>query len=382
MKSYIVNPDGSTKEMKKILCADENRELQKLLLENLDLIPGDQIKPEDPCRWLLIKDEMPVPDPSTGANRWSIDFFIVDHEGIPTFIECKRYNDSRSRREVIGQMLDYAANGHYYWNSNEILEFATESAKKIGNNLEEYLNKLDSELAESDNFFERIENNLKEGQLRLIFFLEEAPRELKSIVDFLNRQMERTEVLIVEAKQYSKDNTKIVVPVLFGYTEQARMVKKSVTVTTSSSKKWNEQTFFTALEKVAPKQTNIAQTLMKFGMSVTGRNVEWGTGKERGSFTARLVFGSNRYSLFSVYTTSEFSINFGWNCQKLDQLNSELSEKYRNKFKERMNIEFPQDRWERGWPMVQFSKLTDETTTIFEEITNEFIQEIRGFSSK
>jgi len=66
----------------------------------------------------------------------------------------------------------------------------------------------------------------------------------------------------------------------------------------------------------------------------------------------------------------------------LDQLNSELSEKYRNKFKERMKIEFPQDRWERGWPMVQFSKLTDETTTIFEEITNEFTQEIRELSSK
>lgn len=71
MKTYIVNPDGSTKEMKKILCADENRELQKLLFENLDLIPGDQIKPEDPCRWLLIKDEMPVPDPSTGAKHES-----------------------------------------------------------------------------------------------------------------------------------------------------------------------------------------------------------------------------------------------------------------------------------------------------------------------
>ena len=78
MRTYIVDSDGTTKEMTKISCADENKELQKLLLENLDLIPGDQIKPEDPCRWLLVKDEMPVPNPATGTNQWSIDFFIVD----------------------------------------------------------------------------------------------------------------------------------------------------------------------------------------------------------------------------------------------------------------------------------------------------------------
>lgn len=382
MKSYIVEADGTTKEMNQIRCKDENRELKKLLLENLDLIPGDQIKPEDPCRWLLIKDEMPVPDPSTGINRWSIDLFIVDHEGIPTFIECKRYEDSRSRREVIGQMLDYAANGHYYWSATEMSEFALESAKKKGKNLGEYLNELDSEHTENDDFFERVENNLKEGQLRLMFFLEEAPQELRSIVDFLNRQMERTEVLIVEAKQYVKDKTKIVVPLLFGYTEQARMVKKSITVTTASSKRWDEQTFFTALGKTAPEQTNNAQKLMKFGMSLTGRNIEWGTGKERGSFTARLVIGSSRFSLFSVYTTGEWSINFGWNWRRLDQLNPNLSEKYRNELKEKLQIDFTSDRWKKGWNIVPLSKLTDEFFAAFEKLSNEFVEEINGLISK
>jgi len=182
MKSYIVEANETTKEMKTIRCKDENKELQKLLLENLDLIPGDQIKPDDPCRWLLIKDEMPVPDPTTGTNRWSIDFFFVDHEGKPTFIECKRRDDNNSRREVIGQMLDYAANGHYYWSATELSEFALQSATKKGMNLEEYLYDLDTEYTEPEVFFARVENNLKEGQLRLIFFLEEAPQELKSIV--------------------------------------------------------------------------------------------------------------------------------------------------------------------------------------------------------
>jgi hypothetical protein len=379
MKAYIVNQDGYTTEMKTIRCVDENKELQKLLLGNLDLIPGDQIKPEDPRRWILIKDEMPVPDPSTGSNRWSVDFFLVDHEGIPTFVECKRHNDSRSRREVIGQMLDYAANGHYYWSANELEELATETAKRNGHTLEEYLYRLDSTISESNNFFEIVENNLKEGQLRLVFFLEEAPQELKSIVDFLNRQMERTEVLIVEAKQYLADNTKVVVPVLFGYTEQARMVKKIVTVTTSSTRKWDEQSFFRAL---GPDQVDRARMLMKFGMEATGRNIEWGTGKERGSFTARFVIGNNRFSLFSVYTSGEFSVNFGWNYQKTKKLKSDLSEEYRQLINERFGVDIAQNKWENGWPMVHLSKLTDELISAFEEITEKYVQEIKTLLSK
>ena len=30
-------------------------------------------------------------------------------------VECKRASDTRTRREVVAQMLDYAANGTQYW---------------------------------------------------------------------------------------------------------------------------------------------------------------------------------------------------------------------------------------------------------------------------
>ena len=88
--------------MPAIKCKDEDKELQTLLVQNHELFTGDQINPEDPRRWLLIKREMPVQDPGTGASRWSIDFYFVDHVGVPTFVECKRFKDTRSRREVEG----------------------------------------------------------------------------------------------------------------------------------------------------------------------------------------------------------------------------------------------------------------------------------------
>jgi len=71
---------------------------------------------------------------------------------------------------------------------------------------------------------------LREGHVRLVFFLEEAPFELKSIVKFLNSQMERSEILLVEARQYQIGNERIISPAPFGYSEEARSIKRKVSI--------------------------------------------------------------------------------------------------------------------------------------------------------
>ena len=58
---------------------------------------------------------MALPSEEDGSNRWSVDHLFVDQDGVPTIVEVKRSTDTRIRREVIGQMLDYAANGVRYW---------------------------------------------------------------------------------------------------------------------------------------------------------------------------------------------------------------------------------------------------------------------------
>jgi hypothetical protein len=96
----------------------------------------------------------------------------------------------RGRREVVGQMLDYAANGPFYWTKDRLREFADETAARFGVVLSDAIDRLrPDEQLPVEEFFERVENNLREGQIRLVFFLEEAPQELKSVVDFLNKQM-------------------------------------------------------------------------------------------------------------------------------------------------------------------------------------------------
>ena len=99
---------------------DSESLLQKLLADHPDLLAGDQINAEEPRRWLLVTREMAVPGEQDGAGRWSLDHLFLDQDAIPTLVEVKRSSDTRIRREVIGQMLDYAANAVAYWPVEEI----------------------------------------------------------------------------------------------------------------------------------------------------------------------------------------------------------------------------------------------------------------------
>jgi len=375
--AYIIEKDGSTNRLEHVRCKDEEHELQLILEKNPDLLPGDQIDPENPRRWLQIAREMPVPDPSTGTDRWSIDFFFVDQSAMPTFIECKRFDDTRSRREVVGQVLEYAANGHYYWDKELIRDLAKKSAQNNGISIEESLRKLqpDQEIA-VDAFFEQVENNLREGQIRLVFFLEEAPMALKSVVDFLNKQMERSEVLLVEAHQYKHNDMKIVVPTLFGYTEQARQVKRAVTITSGTKKMWDYSSFFAdARARLSEKSVNAIEKLLDECKSLSA-DIVWGTGKTAGSFLVRWPQICPK-TVLTVFSHGRMEIYFG------ALKGSELAESFRDRLKDlvisRLGLSVPDDYQNRypTYQIAEWENKVDILVQILRDLLSE-LQEVGG----
>ena len=230
---FLVQGTQTLQALSPHLCRNEAAELQDLLVRHPDLLPSRQINPDDPPRWLLIQEEMPVPDPTNGVDRWSLDVLFVDHLAIPTFVECKRM-DTRSRREVVAQMIEYAANGHHYWDAADLL---ARSQKTHGSaEALQTWGSTHTAAADAEAFFQQVQTNLRDAKIRLIFFLEEAPPSLPSLVDFLNKQLNATEVLLVEARQYRMveaagtgfpQDQRIIVPRVFGYTEQARVAKRA-----------------------------------------------------------------------------------------------------------------------------------------------------------
>jgi hypothetical protein len=145
----------------------------------------------------------------------------------------------------------------------------------------------------------------------MVFFLEEAPWQLRSIVEFLNRQMERSEVLIVEARQYQDGESRIVVPHLFGYTEEARRVKRTVSVDKPVQRPWSRERFLEAIGENVDREA--VEPIRKFidEIESMGAEMAWGRGAYTGSFNPKWS-GVVSKSLVSIYTDGKLSLNFPW----------------------------------------------------------------------
>ena len=227
-KIFVVKGDKKLDELVETPY-DKEVDLHALIVDYPEIIPGDQINPEDPRRWLVVSKELGIPSEKEGGDTFSLDIFFVDQDGFPTFIECKRSSDTRIRREVVAQMLDYAANGSVYWSPERLREEAEKTAEEKGYGVTDKVSELvDTETPEDvDTFWDTVNDNLSEGKMRLIFAADEIPRELKRIIEFLNDQMNKTEVLGVEIRQFRSDGEgmKVFAPQVVGLTEKARAAK-------------------------------------------------------------------------------------------------------------------------------------------------------------
>jgi hypothetical protein len=75
-----------------------------------------------------------------------------------------------------------------------------------------------------------VHTNLREQRVRLIFVVDEAPRELRRLVEFLNQKLTDVDVLIVEIKQYQGGELTALSPRVLGMTEAARIRKANTTI--------------------------------------------------------------------------------------------------------------------------------------------------------
>jgi len=308
-KVYVMASDSSTKPLERVECTDEKKELQLLLAHNLDLLPGDQIDPGNNLRWLLIKREMPVRKPSSGENSWSLDFLLVDQAGIPTLVECKRRNDAREPRETVGQMLEYAANGRHYWTASELQMYALNTAggaSKLNEQLRVLTGSGVGAEVDVEDFFALVEANLRDSKMRLIFVLDDSAKELRSIVEFLNGQMKDTEVLIVEARQYQHDGAVIVVPWVFGFSEEARVAKKESKAaqertSVARKPKLTKEQYLNLLEEKLP---GVKDRLSEF----IGKLAKFGVFPDFGADSMKLkwVDGSRDWALGYIMTPGMF----------------------------------------------------------------------------
>ena len=107
-------------------------ELQALIAEHPELLDGEQIRPGDPRRWILISREKGIAETSDAAARWAIDHLIIDQDAVPTLTEVKRGSNPEIRRTIVGQMLEYAAHAAQTWTADELRRTFEKSTNRKG----------------------------------------------------------------------------------------------------------------------------------------------------------------------------------------------------------------------------------------------------------
>jgi hypothetical protein len=193
--------------------------LQALVEKYPSLVAGDTAEDEK-RRWLCVTREAPVGDSGESPGRWSLDHLVVNDLAVPTLVEAKRASNTEVRRQVVGQMFEYAANASAYWDVAAFRESWEVSVREGGGDPDA---RLATELGveEPDVFWQKVDENLRAGQIRLVFVADGVPRELQRIVEFLNERMVPTEVLAVDIRQHPAGDDVVLIRTVLGQTVAA-----------------------------------------------------------------------------------------------------------------------------------------------------------------
>jgi len=303
---YLIQEGGGLIEMPERPYEAEDI-LQRLLADYPNLLAGDQIDRASPRRWLLVSREAAVPGEEGGAGRWSLDHLFLDQDAVPTLVEVKRSTDTRIRREVVGQMLDYAANGVVYWPAEAMRAQFERTCERRGTDPAEALVALLGPDGDHDAFWQVAKQNLQAGRVRLVFVADHIPTELQRVVEFLNGQMDPAEVLAVEIKQYVGQSQQALVPRLVGQTAAAQQKKR---VASDSGTLWDEASFFPELEaRRGTEEARAARAIYDWSQT-KGLSMHWGKGDSYGYFSPRMDEANEIGSKAKVRINGRVSIEF------------------------------------------------------------------------
>jgi hypothetical protein len=369
---YLRDADGNLIKMHETLYKQEVL-FHRLLEEAAELLPGEQINPDAPRRWLLVAREVAVPGTGAGGHL-SLDHLFLDQDGVPTFVEVKRSSDTRLRREVVGQMLDYAANATVYWPVGFIREQFYEWCDIHNLDAAEQLDAvLEGEMTE-ERYWEIVHTNLLAGKVRLLFVADIIPPELQRIIEFLNERMDPTEVLGVEIRRYVGGGMETFIPSVVGWTGEAQATKSA-----GPSRQWDEESFFADLAaRQGEADVWVAQQLLDWAHRQK-LAIWWGRGKVTGSAVPRLFQNGEKHFTFVLWSSGYIGLYF----QPMSTRTPFGPQERRQELMDRLNavegVAIPADGVDRQ-PSIEMAVLADENRLReFTAVWDWYLDEVRRY---
>jgi hypothetical protein len=294
--------------------------LQQLLEQHPEML-ADQAA--DHGGLLLIRREVPVRDAEEGGGRWRLDHLYVDAGGVPTLVEVKRSSDTRRRRDVVAQMLDYAANAKASFSTELMAAWVEETSVAQASTAAELLSDVLG-VDDPDAFWQTVATNLDAERFRLIFVSDVIPPELRRIIEFLNGQMTQTEVLAIEVKQYTdtEGQQQTIVPRVIGDTSEARTVKRA----RSRAQPIEHDDLLAALEATSADAASAATAILRWAADHPVLQLSWSSAADVG-----LPMDANPVLRLWPEATIEVRLStlrsgHGWDDAQIDELVKRLEQ--------------------------------------------------------
>lgn len=262
-KMYVLNGE-LVKEMPEHRYQEE-ADLQKLIAKNPNLVARAWGGRDHEI--YLISRELKSQAAEDEGNAFSLDHLLVDDEGVPILVEVKRSTDTRIRREVVAQMLDYACRASS-WN--------VEGLKEL---LQENYDVSDAEYSNlDDTFWSKVEANLRSEHFRLVFAADVIPDTLRILIEFLDHSMEHIEVYGVEIRQFKTDDADDTVLLSSNIVGNSlNDPRKPAASQKLPTRTWTREEFFALLdERGLSSFAELAEEIMNYLSEFCG--VEWVSG--------------------------------------------------------------------------------------------------------
>ena len=274
-------------------------ELQELLAGSPEIVSMDEIRPGAGPLVAAVRE---FNLPPVGF----IDILAFTARGDIAIIECKLEKNAQAKREVIGQILDYAA--HLWDMSYEELDQSIQNMtnQSLADFVHEQSN--DPDWAEEE-FRANIRSALEQGNFILTIAVNEINDELNRIVRYVNSAVVPAfSFAALEMRRFQRSKIEMLVPHVFGPTHSAAKPKPT-------GRKWNEQSLFEALNQKDIVAESVARKILDWAKQHTTR-VVWGEGAVFGSFVPVYNHNGRDHPLFAVYTNGVVETYFYWYQQK------------------------------------------------------------------
>jgi hypothetical protein len=211
----------------------QEAELQQILFEHPELLPGVDAGARA-CREF-----------ESGVGP--ADVVVVTDDGRLIVVECKLAYNRQARREIIGQVLDYASR---IW-SMGIEEFEARWQAVAGAPAFEGFGVDASEVRRG------VEKALRDGSFTLVLAVDAINDDLRRIVEYLNA-ITRDDVAVVafEAARILDDDVEILMPRVYGAELAAAKERRR------PSTSWTEDEFLRAVEQEGKDVTESVRTFL------------------------------------------------------------------------------------------------------------------------